>query len=116
MVNADCVFCKIIAGELPGDFLHRDELVVAFRDINPAAPTHVLLVPVDHIASAADLSEQHAPMLGRMFAVAADLAREEDIVGSGFRLTTAAGKGAGQSVFHLHFHLMGGRGMSWPPG
>ena len=114
--DPSCLFCKIIAGEIPGDFLHQDDLVVVIRDINPKAPTHLLLMPVDHVVSAADLTEEHAPMLGRMFAVAAKLAHEAGIVGSGFRLVTNAGEGAGQSVPHLHFHLLGGRSMSWPPG
>jgi histidine triad (HIT) family protein len=116
MTVIDCVFCKIIAGEIPADFLHNDDLVVAFPDISPKAPTHLLLIPREHIASAAQLREEHAPMLGRMFAVAAKLATEAGVVDSGYRLVTNSGEGAGQSVRHLHFHLLGGRSMSWPPG
>ena len=111
-----CIFCRIIAGEIPTDFLHRDDLVVAFRDITPKAPTHLLLMPHEHIAAAADLTEVHGPMLGRLFAVAAKLARDTGIAEGGFRLVTNSGKGAGQSVAHLHFHLLGGRPMRWPPG
>jgi histidine triad (HIT) family protein len=116
MTVIDCVFCKIIAGEIPADFLHNDDLVVAIRDISPKAPTHLLLMPREHVQSAAQLRDEHGPMLGRTFAVAAKLASEAGIVGSGFRLVTNAGEGAGQSVPHLHFHLLGGRSMSWPPG
>ena len=116
MTAIDCVFCKIIAGEIPADFLHNDALVVAIRDITPKAPTHLLLIPREHVVSAADLTDSHGPMLGRLFAVAANLARETGVAETGFRLVTNAGKGAGQSVPHLHFHLLGGRSMRWPPG
>jgi histidine triad (HIT) family protein len=116
MTSETCVFCRIIAGEIPTEFLHNDELVVAFRDITPKAPTHILLMPREHVAAAAVLSDADGPMLGRLFAVAAKLARETGIAESGFRLVTNSGKGAGQSVPHLHFHLLGGRPMRWPPG
>jgi len=112
----NCLFCRIVRGEIPADFSHQDDLVLAFRDINPKAPTHLLIIPRRHIASAADLAETDAPMLGRMFAVAADLARETGIAEGGFRLVSNSGRAAGQSVDHLHFHLLGGRSMSWPPG
>jgi histidine triad (HIT) family protein len=116
MTSDSCVFCRIIAGEIPTDFLHNDDLVVAFPDITPKAPTHILLMPREHIVAAADLTDEHGPMLGRLFAVAAKLARDTGIADSGFRLVTNSGKGAGQSVPHLHFHLLGGRPMRWPPG
>jgi histidine triad (HIT) family protein len=116
MTTESCVFCRIIAGEIPTDFLHNDDLVVAFRDITPKAPTHILLMPREHVVAAADLTDAHGPMLGRLFGVAANLARETGIAESGFRLVTNSGKGAGQSVPHLHFHLLGGRPMRWPPG
>ena len=111
-----CLFCRIAAGEVPAELLHDDDLVVAFRDISPKAPTHILVIPRRHIVSAADLTEEDAPLLGRLFAVAANLAREAGVADSGCRLVTNAGRGAGQSVDHLHFHLLGGRTMSWPPG
>jgi histidine triad (HIT) family protein len=114
--TADCIFCRIIAGDVPADFLHNDDLVVAIRDLYPKAPTHLLLLPREHIVSAADLTEAHGPMLGRLFEVAARLAREAGVASSGFRLVTNAGEGAGQSVPHLHFHLLGGRRLKWPPG
>jgi histidine triad (HIT) family protein len=116
MTDASCLFCRIAAGEIPTELLHDDELVLAFRDIAPKAPTHILLIPREHIPSAAGLTEEQGPMLGRLFAVAANLARDAGIAGSGFRLVTNAGRGAGQSVDHLHFHLLGGRSMGWPPG
>lgn len=116
MTNIECVFCRIIAGEISTDFLHNDDLVVAFRDITPKAPTHLLLMPRAHIVSAAQLSDEDGPMLGRLFAVAAKLAYQMGIAESGFRVVTNSGKGAGQSVPHLHFHLLGGRAMRWPPG
>jgi histidine triad (HIT) family protein len=115
-MSADCLFCRIVAGEIPATIVHADDLVVAFRDVSPRAPTHVLLVPREHIVSAADLTEAHGPLLGRLFAVAADLARAEGIVANGYRMTTNVGSWAGQSVPHLHLHLMGGRAFGWPPG
>jgi histidine triad (HIT) family protein len=116
MDKADCIFCRIIRGEVPADFLHNDDLVVAIRDLYPKAPTHLLLLPREHIASAANLTDADAPMLGRLFAVGAKLAAEAGIAEGGFRLVTNAGEAAGQSVPHLHFHLLGGRTMKWPPG
>ena len=116
MSAADCLFCRIVAGEVPAAKLHEDDLVVAFRDVAPRAPTHVLVVPVEHIASAAELSEEHGPLLGRLFSVAAEIARREGIAESGFRLVTNSGRAAGQTVDHLHVHLLGGRTLSWPPG
>ena len=111
-----CLFCRIVAGEIPSDRLHEDDLVIAFRDINPRAPTHVLIVPRRHVASALDLTEDHGPMLGRAFAVAADLARSLGIADDGYRLVSNVGRWGGQSVDHLHIHLMGGRAFGWPPG
>ena len=111
----DCLFCRIVAGEVPATRLHEDDLVIAIRDINPQAPTHVLVLPVAHIASAADLTDDDGPLLGRLFAVAARLARDEGLVG-GWRLVTNVGPDGGQSVDHLHLHLLGGRRMTWPPG
>ena len=114
--DPDCLFCKIAAGTIPADIVHQDDLVVAFRDVSPKAPTHVLLISRRHIPSAADLSGVDSEMLGRLFSVAAQVARDAGVAHSGYRMVTNAGPGAGQSVFHLHFHLLGGRSMSWPPG
>jgi histidine triad (HIT) family protein len=113
---ATCLFCRIAAGSVPADRLHDDDLVVAFRDIAPRAPTHILLIPRRHIASAADLTEADGPLLGRLFAVGAELAHEAGIVGDGYRLVSNVGRWGGQTVDHLHVHLMGGRAFDWPPG
>jgi histidine triad (HIT) family protein len=112
----DCLFCRVIAGELPSTKVHEDDLVVAIRDIAPRAPTHILLLSREHIASAAELGEAHASLLGRLFATAAELARREGITDAGYRIVTNIGRWGGQSVDHLHFHLMGGRAFEWPPG
>ncbi|MFH1475320.1 MAG: histidine triad nucleotide-binding protein [Chloroflexota bacterium] len=115
-MSADCLFCRIVAGEIPATTVHADDLVIAIRDIAPRAPTHVLLLPREHIDSAADLGEAHGPLLGRLFAVAAEIARTEGIAERGYRVTTNVGAWGGQSVAHLHLHLMGGRPFDWPPG
>jgi histidine triad (HIT) family protein len=112
----DCLFCRIVAGEIPSAQVYDDDLILAFRDIAPRAPTHILLVPKRHIASALELTEADGGLLGRIFAVAADLARSEGIADAGFRLVTNVGRWGGQSVDHLHVHLMGGRAFEWPPG
>jgi histidine triad (HIT) family protein len=116
MPNDDCLFCRIVAMEIPAEIVYEDDTVMAFRDISPKAPVHILLIPREHITSAASLTDKNGPMLGRLFSVAAELARDEGIAKSGYRMTTNSGAGAGQSVMHLHFHLMGGRQMGWPPG
>jgi histidine triad (HIT) family protein len=111
-----CLFCRIVADEIPSTRVHEDDLVIAFRDIAPRAPTHVLLIPRRHIPSAAALVEGDGPLLGRMFAVAADIARSEGIDEGGYRIVSNVGRWGGQTVDHLHFHLMGGRSFTWPPG
>ncbi len=112
----DCLFCKIVAGTVPSTRVHEDELVIAFRDIAPRAPTHILVIPRDHIASAADLTDDHAPLVGRMLAATAEIARREGIADAGYRLVSNVGRWGGQTVDHLHIHLLGGRSFSWPPG
>ena len=116
MAETDCLFCRIVAGEIPATFVHQDDLIVAFEDINPRAPTHILLVPKRHVASAQELTEQDGSLLGGIFATSARIASERGIATGGYRVTTNVGRAAGQSVDHLHFHLMGGRSFSWPPG
>jgi len=116
VTETDCLFCRIVAGEIPSTRVHEDDLVIAFRDIAPRAPTHILLVPRRHIPSAAELVEEDGPLLGRLFAVAANLARSDGIAEDGYRLVSNVGRWAGQTVDHLHIHLMGGRAFSWPPG
>ena len=110
----DCIFCKIAAKEIPGQIVREDEDVVAFRDINPAAPTHVLVVPREHIASVKDLEEGHAGLVGKLFLAAKEIAAAEKL--DDYRLVINCGELAGQSVFHVHLHLLGGRRMTWPPG
>lgn len=110
-----CIFCRIASGSLPAKFVHRDEDVVAFDDLNPRAPTHVLLIPREHIARAVDLKPEHEAVLGRLFQVATQIARDKNLE-DGFRLVVNNGAAAGQSVFHLHLHLLGGRPLEWPPG
>jgi histidine triad (HIT) family protein len=116
VTDPGCLFCRIVAGEIPSTRVHDDDLVIAIRDIAPRAPTHVLLVPRRHIPSAADLVESDGPLLGRLFSVAAEIARSEGIADAGYRLVSNVGRWGGQSVDHLHVHLMGGRSFAWPPG
>jgi histidine triad (HIT) family protein len=113
---SECTFCKIAAREIPADIVHASDRVVAFRDINPKAPTHILLIPKDHVDSAASVTDDHGELLAEILQAAAHLARANGVDESGWRLVTNVGPDAGQSVQHLHFHLLGGRRMSWPPG
>lgn len=113
---ADCLFCRIAEGSIPSERVAETERVLAFRDINPAAPTHVLLIPKAHVAdSAAQLTAQHGEILAELFGLAAEVAAQEQL-DDGWRLVTNVGAGAGQTVFHLHVHLVGGRPLGWPPG
>src|SRR5215218_6188680 len=111
-----CLFCRIVAGEIPSTRVAEDDVAIAFRDIVPRAPTHVLVIPREHVASAADLTDDDGPTLGRLFAMAAEIARAEGIADGGYRIVTNVGQWGGQTVDHLHFHLMGGRAFTWPPG
>lgn len=112
----ECIFCKIARGEMDSEILYADEEVIAFRDINPQAPVHFLVVPKRHIVSALDLSAGDAGLLSRIFEVIKKVAEEEDIAASGMRILTNVGRAAEQIVLHLHFHVLGGRRMHWPPG
>ena len=114
-MNATCLFCKIVRGDLRADVVHRDEEIVAFRDVNPQAPTHLLVVPVRHVATLDELTEGDADLAGRLVLRAAGLARQAGLT-SGYRLVWNSGPDGGQSVFHVHLHVLGGRKMSWPPG
>jgi histidine triad (HIT) family protein len=111
-----CIFCRIVAGEVPSTEVHEDDQMIAIRDIAPRAPTHILILPREHVPSAADLTAEDGPLLGRIFEVAAALARSEGIAEHGYRVVTNVGTWGGQTVDHLHFHLMGGRSFGWPPG
>jgi len=112
--DPDCLFCKIAAGEIPSEIVHADDQVVVFRDINPRAPTHVLAIPRRHISSAADLTDADGDLLASLFSALRRVAEGGGL--GGYRIVTNVGAESGQSVFHLHFHLLGGRPMSWPPG
>jgi histidine triad (HIT) family protein len=115
-MSRDCLFCRIVRKEMPAKIVYEDEQVMAFEDINPQAPTHILVVPRTHIPGLNDLRPADAALVGQMHLVAARLADERRIAASGYRTVLNTGRGAGQSIFHLHLHLLGGRGMRWPPG
>jgi histidine triad (HIT) family protein len=111
-----CLFCKIVSGEIPAAVVYQDDHIVAFNDINPQAPTHVLVVPRRHVASLNDLQDGDETLVGAMVRAAAAIARERGIAASGFRTVFNTNGDAGQTVFHIHLHLLGGRPMAWPPG
>jgi histidine triad (HIT) family protein len=114
---ADCLFCRIVAGEIPATIVKRSEGAIAFRDIDARAPTHVLVIPTKHVTAVrAATGAEGEHLLGRLLRFAADVATELGLDGGGYRIVTNTGKDAGQSVDHLHFHVLGGRKMSWPPG
>ena len=112
----DCLFCKIFAREIPATEVFRDQEIVAFEDIHPVAPTHVVVIPREHISSVHDVTTEHGALLARMFEVANRIADERKVERDGYRLVINKGPQAGQSVYHLHLHLLGGRAMNWPPG
>jgi histidine triad (HIT) family protein len=111
-----CLFCDIAAGNVLGDILYQDEQVVAFRDINPKAPVHILVIPRRHISTINELSDGDEAVIGRLFAVAKSLAVDENIAENGYRVVMNCNADGGQSVYHIHLHLLGGRSMLWPPG
>ena len=115
MMKEGCVFCRIAAGEI-GQPIWQDDALVAFHDLSPRAPTHLLIIPRIHLDSADDLTPEHERLAGRLLTTAARLAREAGLVNGGYRLVMNTGAGAGQSVFHLHLHLLAGRPFAWPPG
>nr|WP_057978953.1 histidine triad nucleotide-binding protein [Caloramator mitchellensis] len=112
----DCIFCKIANGLIKVDFLYEDDKVVAFRDINPVAPQHVLIVPKKHIESVMNLQEEDFSLVGHIFKVAQKISNDLGISENGFRIVNNCGTAGGQTVMHIHFHLLGGRDMQWPPG
>lgn len=116
MNSTDCLFCKIANGEIPADIVYEDEHSLAFRDLNPQAPTHVLVIPRRHIATINDLADDDALAIGRLFVAARDVAAKEGFAESGYRVTMNCNAAAGQTVFHVHLHLLGGRQFGWPPG
>jgi histidine triad (HIT) family protein len=112
----DCLFCKIIAGQIPGTVVHQDDDVVVLKDINPQAPLHVLVIPRRHIATLNDLAPDDDALVGSLFRVAAALAKTHGYADRGYRTVFNCNREAGQSVFHIHLHLLAGRGLAWPPG
>lgn len=112
----NCIFCRIASGDIPASVVYQDDQVVAFRDLNPQAPTHVLVVPRRHIATLNDLGEGDAELVGRMYLAARQIAADEGVAERGYRTVFNCNAEAGQSVFHLHLHVLGGRPMGWPPG
>jgi histidine triad (HIT) family protein len=113
---ADCLFCKIRDGQIPATKVHEDDYCFAFRDINPQAPTHVLVVPKRHIPTLNDIAPDDEALVGHLFVAAAKIAREEGHADEGWRTVFNVNRGAGQTVFHIHLHVLGGRALGWPPG
>lgn len=113
---SDCLFCKIIAGEIPSDKVFEDEHVFAFRDINPVAPLHILIIPKHHISMINDVEDSDAITMGRLFVAAKKITQELGVADDGYRTVMNCGEAAGQTVFHVHMHLLAGRELSWPPG
>jgi len=113
---SDCLFCRIASGEIPADVVLRTPDLLAFRDIHPQAPTHILIIPTRHVAGVSTLDPSDAQVMGKLFLAAQELARSEGIEEGGYRMVVNSGPDAGQTVFHVHMHLLGGRGMGWPPG
>jgi histidine triad (HIT) family protein len=116
MSDHNCLFCRIASGEIPADLVYEDDQVIGFRDLNPQAPTHVLLIPRRHIATVNDLEQTDAELAGRLLLAAKQVAAMEGVAEAGYRTLLNCNAAAGQTVFHLHLHLLGGRDMSWPPG
>jgi histidine triad (HIT) family protein len=113
---ADCIFCKIASGDIPATIVYENDDVVAFEDLNPAAPCHVLCIPRQHIATVNDVEDEHTAVLGKLYTAAKEVAARKRVTEDGYRLVMNCGEGAGQSVFHLHLHVLGGRDFAWPPG
>lgn len=111
-----CVFCKIVGGEIPSKKVYEDKYLFAFEDINPGAPTHILIVPKKHLETLLEIGDEHRELIGSIFVAASKIARKRGIAQSGFRVVANCNKDGGQSVNHIHFHLLGGRAMAWPPG
>ena len=112
----DCLFCKIAAGEIPSTKVYEDDLVYAFRDIEPQAPVHILIIPKQHISSVNEINDENCAIVGHIFKVAAEIAKNEGISEDGYRIVTNIGENGGQTVKHLHYHMLGGRSLQWPPG
>jgi histidine triad (HIT) family protein len=116
MSHSNCLFCKILAGDIPADIVYESETAIAFRDINPQAPTHVLIIPRKHIATINEIAEEDEAIVGSLYSAAREIATAEGIAEEGYRAVMNCNEGAGQTVFHIHLHLLGGRTLVWPPG
>jgi histidine triad (HIT) family protein len=114
--ESECIFCRIASGEIRADVVHESERVIAFRDLDPRAPVHVLIIPRRHISSVTELTDADGAVMGELFIVARRVAEQEDVAESGYRMVMNAGKDGGQSVGHVHLHVLGGRRLTWPPG
>ncbi len=112
----DCIFCKIAAGEIPSTKVYEDEKILAFRDIEPQAPEHIIIIPKEHISSANDITAQNSAIVAKVFEVAAKIAKDLGFAEKGFRIVNNCGDDGGQTVGHIHFHLLAGRNLGWPPG
>lgn len=116
MTNEDCLFCGILSGDIPADVIYESDTAIAFRDINPKAPTHVLIIPRRHISTINDIGEDDQEVVGSLYLAAKAIAAEEGFADEGYRAVMNCNAGAGQTVFHIHLHLLGGRQLTWPPG
>jgi histidine triad (HIT) family protein len=116
MPNSDCLFCKILDGDIPADIVYESATAIAFRDINPQAPTHVLIIPRKHIATINEITDDDQSLVGSLYSAAREIAAAEGIAEDGYRAVMNCNEGAGQTVVHIHLHLLGGRDLSWPPG
>jgi histidine triad (HIT) family protein len=116
MSHSNCLFCKILAGDIPADIVYESETAIAFRDINPQASTHVLIIPRKHIATINEIAEEDEAIVGSLYSAAREIATAEGIAEEGYRAVMNCNEGAGQTVFHIHLHLLGGRTLGWPPG
>ena len=114
--NSDCLFCKILAGDIPADIIYESDTAIAFRDINPKAPTHVLIIPRKHISTINEITADDQAIVGSLYLAAQDIAAAEGFADEGYRVVMNCNEAAGQTVFHIHLHLLGGRVLTWPPG
>lgn len=115
-MSEDCLFCKLISGEIPATEVYRDDDIFAFEDINPIAPTHILVIPIKHLSDIKSANEDDQELIGKMLLIANQIATEKGLAKDGFRYVINTGKNGGQTVYHLHLHIIGGRSLSWPPG
>ena len=116
MSSENCLFCKIVAGDIPAEIIYESESAIGFRDVNPQAPTHVLIIPREHIATINDLDAGHEVTVGNLYMAAKAIAADEGLADDGYRVVMNCNEAAGQTVFHIHLHLLGGRSLAWPPG